>query len=108
MDLFESIDDAAPAANDPVLSSAVAEVNKCYDELSTHPSDYKSVFDRLKKAAAIVRYKLAERDAKRDAGLSDESIKKAKELKVNTQVDSLMTSMDELAHSASEGDSTAR
>lgn len=64
----------------------------------------------LQKAAAVVRHKLAERDAKRAAatGLSDAALKEAKERKVKTQVASLMETMDEVTHLASEGDDTAQ
>lgn len=105
MDLFESIDSAV--ANDPAYDAAVAEVNACYAELSKMPSDSKSVFDRLNKAAAIVRNKLAERDAKRDAsaGLGP---KEGKELRAKADMASLKKTMDGVAHAASEGDETAQ
>lgn len=107
-DMFESLDDAAADANDSVLSAAVAEVNACYDELARFPADSESVFARLQKAAAVVRHKLAERDAKRAAatGLSDAAIQEEKERKVKTQVATLMKTQVTMDHGASKGNET--
>lgn len=114
MDPFESLDDAAAEMNDPEFSAAVAEFSACYKEMlgpiSSSKSDSEAIFNRLNKAAAIGRKKMAERDAKRaaESGLDKIAFEKKMKNERDAKVAEFKNVLKDTAQRASNGDEAAQ
>lgn len=72
MDPLEALDKAAARHQDPVLTATVARLNDCYHKF----------------ISAVVRKKLAERDAKHETatGLDDAALKEMRDQKVELKM----------------------
>lgn len=110
MDPFEPLDNTIAEMNDPVYTAAVAEANSCYDELAQSVGNSQPIFDRLKKAAAIVQGKLAELEVKRqlESELDKVAYKKKLEKERDAKAAVFEQQIQQMQTNARDGDPVAK